>query len=123
MPQVRYPRYHVIPRVVSRGLYCPPLETGLKRADLDRLARHYSLDSKASAAMLDLADARPSRTDSLTFLARCFRYAGVLSLGASVVFFVAANWSRIPVFVRFGLLEVLLVLFVVAALYKPPPRF
>jgi uncharacterized membrane protein len=114
MPQVR---------LASRGLYCPRLETGPKRADLDRLARHYSLDPKASEVLLDLADARPSRTDSLTFLARCFRYAGVLSLGASVVFFVAANWSRIAVFGRFALLEVLLVVFVAIALFKPPPRF
>jgi uncharacterized membrane protein len=119
----RYRRYHIAPRLATRGLYCPRLETGLKRADLDRLARHYSLDPGASAALLDLADARPSRTESLTFLARCFRYAGVLSLGASVVFFVAANWSRIAVFGRFALLEVLLAIFVAIALYKPPPRF
>jgi uncharacterized membrane protein len=99
------------------------LEHGLKRADLDRLAKHYSLDAKASAELLDLAGARPSRTDSWTFLARCFRYAGVLSLGASVVFFVAANWSRIAVFGRFGLLEALLIALVAIALYKPPPRF
>lgn len=99
------------------------MDTGLKRAELDRLARHYSLDARASAELLDLAGARPSRSDSLTFLARCFRYAGVLSLGASVVFFVAANWSRIAVFGRFALLEVLLVALVAIALFKPPPRF
>jgi uncharacterized membrane protein len=99
------------------------LDTGLKRADLDSLAGHYSLDPQASEVLLDLAGARPSRTESLTFLARCFRHAGVLSIGASVVFFVAANWSRIAVFGRFALLEVLLAIFVAVALYKPPPRF
>jgi uncharacterized membrane protein len=99
------------------------MESGLKRADLDRLARHYSLDEAASDTLLDLAGARPSRTESLTFLARCFRYAGVLSLGAGVVFFVAANWSRIAVFGRFGILEVLLAMFVAIGLFKPPPRF
>ena len=103
-------------------LILPRVQTRSTRAELDRLAQHYSLDPQASATLLDLADARPSRTESLTFLAACFRYAGVLSLGASVVFFVAANWSRIAVFGRFALLEVLLVAFVAVALMKPPPR-
>jgi uncharacterized membrane protein len=123
MPQDRYPKYHIAPRRATRGLYWPRLEHGLKRADLDRLAKHYALGAQASADLLDLAGARPSRTESWTFLARCFRYAGVLSLGSSVVFFVAANWSRIAVFGRFGLLEALLVALVAIALYKPPPRF
>jgi uncharacterized membrane protein len=104
---------HILPRVQTRPT----------RAELDRLAQHCSLDPRASAALLDLADARPSRTESLTFLGRCFRYAGVLSLGASIVFFVAANWGEIPVFGRFALLEVLLGAFVAVGLYKPPPRF
>lgn len=104
-------------------LILPRVQTRPTRAELDRLAQHYGLDPQASATLLDLADARPSRTESLTFLAACFRYAGVLSLGASVVFFVAANWSRIAVFARFALLEILLVVFVVVALIKPPPRF
>ena len=95
----------------------------LTRAELDRLARHYALDSQASVTLLDLADARPGSTESLTFLARLFRYAGVLSLGAGIVFYVAANWSQIPVFWRFAGVETLLVAFVALALFKPPPRF
>jgi uncharacterized membrane protein len=104
-------------------LILPRVQTRPTRAELDRLAQHYSLNPQASATLLDLADARPSRTESLTFLAACFRHAGVLSLGASVVFFVAANWSRVAIFGRFALLEILLVLFIALALYKPPPRF
>jgi len=92
------------------------------RAELDRLARHYALDPKESATLLDLAAARPGRSESQTFLARIFRYTGVLSLGANLLFFVAANWSRIALFGRFALLEILLVAFVVLALIKPPPR-
>jgi uncharacterized membrane protein len=107
----------------SVGAYTARVQTRLKRVELDQLARHYALHSQASATLLDLADARPGRTESLTFLARCFRHAGVLSLGSSVVFFVAANWSRIAVFGRFALLEILLVGFVVLALLRPPPRF
>ena len=47
----------------------------------------------------------------------------MLSIGASIVFFVAANWSEIPVFGRFALLEILLAIFVAIGLFKPPPRF
>ena len=105
------------------ALILPRVQTRLTRAELDQLARHYALDSRASATLLDLAGARPGRTEALTFLARCFRYAGVLSIGASIVFFVAANWSEIPVFGRFALLEILLAVFVAIGLFKPPPRF
>jgi uncharacterized membrane protein len=97
--------------------------TRLPRAELDRLARRHALNPEGSSVLLDLADARPGRAEVMTFLARCFRYAGVLSLGASIVFFVAANWSRIAVFGRFALLEVLLAVIVVVALIRPPPAF
>jgi uncharacterized membrane protein len=120
MPQLNTPG--IAPGCQAR-LILPRVHTSPTRAELDRLARHYALDAQASATLLDLADARPSHTESLTFLARCFRYAGVLSIGASIIFFVAANWSRITVFARFALLEVLLALFVALALFKPPPRF
>jgi predicted membrane protein DUF2157 len=103
-------------------LILPRVQTRATRAEIDRLARHYALTPQASATLLDLADARPGRTESLTFLARVFRYAGVLSIGASLVFFVAANWSRIAVFGRFAMLEIMLVGFVVLALLRPPPR-
>ncbi|HTU64956.1 MAG TPA: DUF2157 domain-containing protein [Steroidobacteraceae bacterium] len=99
------------------------MQTRLKRAELDELAKQYSLGPDGVDALLDLAGARPGHKESLTFLARCFRYAAVLSLAASVVFFVAANWSRIPVFGRFALIEALLVAFTVAALVRPPPAF
>jgi uncharacterized membrane protein len=104
-------------------LILPRVQTTPTRAELDRLARHYALDPRVSATLLDLAGARPGRTETLTFLGRVFRYAGVLSLGASIVFYVAANWSRIAVFGRFALLEALLVAFVALALFKPPPGF
>jgi hypothetical protein len=69
----------------------------LKRSELDGLAEFYSLDVSRTETLLDLAEARPSRTEGLGFLARCLRIAGVLSLAAGLVFFVAANWSNITV--------------------------
>ena len=71
--------------------------------------------------MFQLADARPSRAESLRFLSQCLRIAGVLSLAAGIVFFVAANWSRIAVFGRFALLEALFVACAGVAFVKPPP--
>jgi uncharacterized membrane protein len=94
-----------------------------KRDELDRIAANYSLDEPGVAAMLEIAGARPGRAAVLDFLARAAGIAGVLSLAAGVVFFVAANWSRIAVFGRFALIELLLLAFVAIALVKPPPRF
>lgn len=95
----------------------------LKREELDRLAEFYSLSPARAEMMLQAAGARPSRAEELRFLARCLRYAGVLSLAAGIVFFIAANWSRITVFGRFALLQILLVAFVAIGLWKPAPRF
>ncbi len=94
-----------------------------KRDELDRVAANYSLDEAGVSAMLEIAGARPDRAAVLDFLARSARIGAVLSLAAGVVFFVAANWSRIAVFGRFALLELLLLAFVAIAFVKPPPRF
>ena len=94
----------------------------LKRAELDRLAEFHSLQREACESMLELAAARPSRSESLLFLSRCLRIAGLLSFASGIVFFVAANWSRIAVFGRFGLVEIVLVACAALACWKPPPR-
>jgi uncharacterized membrane protein len=95
----------------------------LKRSELDGLAEFYSLDVSRTETLLDLAEARPSRTEGLGFLARCLRIAGVLSLAAGLVFFVAANWSNITVPGRFALIELVIVAAVALAWIKPPPAF
>jgi uncharacterized membrane protein len=55
------------------------------------------------------------------FAANLLQAAGLGSLGAGVIFFVAANWQAWGVTGRFGLLEAGLVLCVGVALYRPPP--
>ena len=97
------------------------MQPKLKRSELDGLAEFYSLDVQRTETLLELADARPSRTEGLRFLATCLRIAGVLSLAAGLVFFVAANWSEIAVFGRFALIQLVLVACVVVAWIKPPP--
>jgi hypothetical protein len=99
------------------------MQPRLKRSELDRLAEFYSLDAERTQALLDLAGARPSRAEGLHFLGACLRIAGVLSLAAGLVFFVAANWSRIDVVGQFALVEAVLLACVVTAFLKPPPGF
>jgi uncharacterized membrane protein len=95
----------------------------VKRSELDDLAEFHSLDSQKVETLLELADARPSRAEGLRFLGACLRIAGLLSLAAGLVFFVAANWSRIAVFGRFALIELVLVACAVIAFVKPPSHF
>jgi uncharacterized membrane protein len=99
------------------------MQPKLKRSELDGLAEFHSLTPTKVEAMLDLADARPSRAEGLRFLGLCLRIAGILSLAAGLVFFVAANWARIAVFGRFALVELVLVACVVVAFWRPPPSF
>jgi uncharacterized membrane protein len=99
------------------------MQPKLKRSELDGLAEFHSLTPTKVEALLDLADARPSRAEGLRFLGLCLRIAGILSLAAGLVFFVAANWARIAVFGRFALVEAVLVACVFVAFWKPPPRF
>jgi uncharacterized membrane protein len=99
------------------------MQPKLKRSELDGLAEFHSLTPTKVETLLDLADARPSRAEGLRFLGLCLRIAGILSLAAGLVFFVAANWARIAVFGRFALVELVLVACAVIALLKPPPSF
>src|SRR5688500_17510774 len=99
------------------------MQPPLKRSELDGLAGFYSLDPPRTGAMLALAGARPSRAEGLRFLGKCLRIAGVLSLAAGVVFFVAANWSKLAVFGRFALIEIVLAGCVAMAFTRPPPAF
>ena len=99
------------------------MQPKLKRSELDGLAESCSLTATKVEALLELADARPSRAEGLRFLGTCLRIAGVFSLAAGLVFFVAANWSEIAVFGRFALIELVIVTCAVIAFIKPPPHF
>jgi uncharacterized membrane protein len=99
------------------------MHSKLKRSELDGLAEFHSLDAAKVETLLELADARPSRAEGLRFLGTCAVLAGVLSLAAGLVFFVAANWGRIAVFGRFALIELALVACAALTFVKPPPNF
>lgn len=97
------------------------MQQKVKRSELDQLAKFYSLDERGVDVLFEVAEARPTRAEGLRFLANCLRIAGILSLASAMVFFVAANWSRIGIFGRFILVEILLVACAAVALWKPPP--
>jgi uncharacterized membrane protein len=94
-----------------------------KRSELDHLAEFYSLDERGVESMFAAADARPSRAEGLRFLALCLRVAGILALAAGIIFFVAANWSRLGIFGRFALVQLVLVGCAIIAVVRPPPSF
>jgi uncharacterized membrane protein len=99
------------------------MQPKLKRGELDHLAKFYSLDEARIETMFDITGARPTRAEGLSFLGACLMLGGLLSLAASVVFFVAANWSEIAIFGRFAMLELVLVACGVIAFVRPPPSF
>ena len=93
----------------------------MDRKVFDGLAGHHGLTAEGVERMLDLGAARPGRSDLARFVVRVLHLAGVLSIAAGVVFFVAANWSALAVFGRFALVEALLVAACGLALWRPPP--
>ncbi len=92
------------------------------RRELDALAEHHRLAAPAIEVLFEVAAARPTPLEDLRLLRRGLGLAGVLSLCAGVIFFVAANWAAITASGRFALLEALLVGSGAAALVRPPPH-
>lgn len=94
----------------------------MDRKDLDAFVAHYRLPAAGAEAALDIAGARPDRRELRHFSIRLLQLAGVLSLGAGIVFFIAANWQAMGVAGRFALAQGCLVACTAAALWKPAPQ-
>ena len=94
----------------------------MNRKELDAFVAHYQLARSDVEVALELANARPSAADLAWFGVRLLKLAGVLSLAAGLVFFVAANWEELAVLGRFVLVEALLVVGVGIALWRPQPN-
>lgn len=94
----------------------------MNRKELDAFTAHYGLAAEGVETALELTAARPTRAEATRFVVRLLHLAGILSLAAGVVFFVAANWGQLTVFGRFALVHVVLVAAVAVALWRPPPR-
>lgn len=94
----------------------------MNRKVLDAFAAHHGLSADAVEAALALADARPTPDEMKRFGVRLLHLAGVLSMAAGVVFFVAANWAALGILGRFALVQGTLVVTVALALWRPPPH-
>ncbi len=93
----------------------------IDRNSLDSFIAQHKLGREAVQAALEIAHASPSSQEMQGFTAKMLRLAGVLSVAAGVVFFIAANWDAFDVYGRFILVEALLVVSAGLALWKPPP--
>jgi len=94
----------------------------VNRQQLDAFVQGRVLSRAAIEAAFELTRARPSAEETGRFFTRLLRLAGALSLAASIVFFVAANWESLAVLGRFALLQAVLVVCVAAAVWRPPPQ-
>lgn len=94
----------------------------MNRADLDAFVAHHRLSAEATNVVLDLTAASPAPAELRLFLIRVLQLAGVLSLAAGLVFFIAANWQDMGVNGRFALIQGVIVVSVALGLWKPPPH-
>ena len=93
----------------------------MKRPVIDAYALERGLDSHAVADALDASGARPDAKAWRVFAARLAHGAGIASLGAGLVFFIAANWSEFGSLGRFVLVELAIAACAGTALWRPPP--
>jgi len=94
----------------------------MNRKELDAFARHYALPEAGVETALALTDARPSPEDIRRFGVRVLHLAGVLSIAAGVVFYVAANWTVLGVAGRFVSVDGFFLATAALALWRPPPH-
>lgn len=94
----------------------------MNRRDLDAFVAHHKLSAATTDMALDLAGARPTSAELRHFLVRVLQLAGVLSLAAGLVFFIAANWQHVGVIGRFAFIQVVIAASVALALWKPAPH-
>lgn len=94
----------------------------MNRTDLDAFVAHHELPLPAVELAFELTGARPTNGEVCHFATRLLQLAGVLSLAAGAVFFVAANWGELEVFGRFALVQSALVISAAVAFSRPPPQ-
>lgn len=94
----------------------------MNRRELDAFVAHHNLSAATTAMALDLSGARPTLAERRQFLVRVLQLAGVLSLAAGLVFFIAANWKYVGVAGRFALIQGVILVSAALALWKPAPQ-
>jgi uncharacterized membrane protein len=94
----------------------------MNRKELDAFVQQHALSPAATTAAFELVEARPNAAEAARFYWRLLFLSGVLSLGAGLVFFIAANWEVLAVLGRFALVQAVFVAAITVALWRPPPH-
>jgi uncharacterized membrane protein len=93
----------------------------MDRRELDHLTAAWKLSPAGAMDALQLTGARPSRDQWRAFAAHLAQVAGVVSLIAGAIFFVAANWQAFGVTGRFVLLQSAFAIAIGLAIWRAPP--
>lgn len=93
----------------------------MNRTELDAFVEHRKLSTAGVELALELTRACASASETREFAILALRLAGLLSLAAGVILFVAANWQELHVFGRFVLLQVFFLGGITVAFWQPPP--
>jgi uncharacterized membrane protein len=99
------------------------MDAPITRPLLQTIAGENALSPQAIDAALELSGLRPTPPQSLAFALRALNFAGVLSIAAGVIFFVASNWQHFPPLTRFGIIEAPLLAALLFALISGPQHF
>jgi uncharacterized membrane protein len=94
----------------------------MERYQLDQFAGAHRLSAAAVDDALKLAKARPDIGEWRDFGRKAALGAGIASLVAGVIFFVAANWHDFGMTGRFVLLQTAFVIAIALALWRMPPQ-
>lgn len=97
-----------------------PLRT--PRGQILEWAEQGALPPASVEAALKVAGVTPSAADWRRFIDSLFLWTGTLLLAAGVIFFFAYNWQDMGRFLKFGLVEFLLLASVATALVAGPDR-
>ena len=92
----------------------------MQRLDLDQFAEHYRLSAPAVRTVLADSHGWPTPGQWRQFGVRVLRGVGVVSLSASVTFWIAANWQHFGAMIKFFALDALLIVCIGLACWRPP---
>jgi uncharacterized membrane protein len=94
----------------------------MNRHELDALLAPHFVSAATTVRALALSDNLRSRVAWQRFGARAFGLAGMSTLAAALMFFIAANWQAMGVLGHFGLVQSVVLASVGVAWWKAPLR-
>ena len=96
-----------------------PLKKQATASRLHQLAQHGLLDAPALERALEIIGVFPSKRDWQQLINRLLLFLGVALVLAGIIFFFAYNWAEMGKFLKFALLEAIILLAVIGAWRQP----